>query len=96
MITDIKSIPFENVLSVYSGKARACCCGCAGKHTYVSAHREEASKRRGYPVEDSEVSDGAAKRVFNLIVNDPDVQYDEQYQYIWTESDTRLKIAYLK
>lgn len=96
MTIDIKSIPFESVRSVYTGKARHCCCGCAGKYTYVKQYQEESSKSRGYPVEDHEVNTTAAKRIFNQIVNDPDAVYDEAYGFISVETETRLKVAYLK
>lgn len=91
-----QSIPFEAVYSVYTGKAGKCCCGCAGKHTYVSSHRDFSTKNRGYTVEDHEINDTAAKRIYNQIVNDPDAKVDENYGFITVETDTRLKIVYFK
>jgi hypothetical protein len=90
-----KEISFDSVYSVYTGKAGKCCCGCAGKHTYVSTHRDFSTNNRGYKVEDHEICDSAAKRIFNQIVNDPDAKVDDA-GFITVESDTRLKIAYFK
>lgn len=57
----------ENVMSVYNGVNGACACGCAGKHTYASAHREAAGIDRGYPVRDDEVNDRIVKLHFNKV-----------------------------
>ena len=54
-------------MSVYSGRAGACCCGCAGKHYYASATRVQASHDRGYGVDDDEVNDKQVVRVLNII-----------------------------
>lgn len=53
----MNNVNIEQVSSVYSGKNGSCCCGCAGKHTYASAHRTWASKNRGYNVGLDEVND---------------------------------------
>lgn len=62
----LKSIKVAAVASVYSGKP-GCMCGCLGKHTYASAHRDAASKRRGYKVDDDEVSDRTVKLIVGKI-----------------------------
>lgn len=93
---NLKSIPFESVRSVYTGKANKCCCGCSGRHTYVSAYRDESSKNRGYTVEDSEINDSVAKRIYNQVINDPNAQLDEDYGFVSLQTETRLKVVYLK
>lgn len=82
----------ENIVSVYSGKAGKCCCGCAGKHTYASKHVEHASDRRGYEVRDEEVSDRQVTRVFNKIKA---LGANNEGGYVWAENDGRLYVAYL-
>jgi len=94
MNTIASEIPFERVVSVYSGKAHTCCCGCAGKHTYASSYRDEASKRRGYSVEDHEINDAVVKRLYHRIVNDPSAVVDPDYGFVSVEADTRLNIVY--
>ncbi len=88
------NVPFESVYSVYTGKVHTCCCGCAGKHTYISSHRDFASKNRGYEVQDSEICDSAVKRIYNQIVNDPRAVVEDGY--VMVETETRLKVAYFK
>ena len=55
-----------DVVSVYSGKAGKCCCGCSGKHR-ASAHRQVAAKSRGYAVDDDEVSDRSVKLIYRKV-----------------------------
>lgn len=47
-------VDIEKVQSGYNGK-RGCCCGCLGKHSYMPAYVEQASKERGYAVTPDEV-----------------------------------------
>jgi hypothetical protein len=56
-----------DVVSVYSGKAGKCCCGCSGKHRVASAHRQAAAKSRGYAVDDDEVSDRSVKLIYRKV-----------------------------
>ena len=65
MITN--PIKLENVGKVYSGKAGRCACGCSGTYWVASKHREWADKNRGYPYDDSDISDKQVRRVVNLI-----------------------------
>ena len=88
------TLTLDNVASVYSGKRGMCCCGCAGKHTYASALRAEASKSRGYEVRDEEINDRTVKMIFNKFMkNEFEKIRDTCYSY---ETDTRLYVLYLK
>lgn len=83
------------VVSVYSGKP-GCCCGCRGKHTYASAHRELGGKRRGYAVDDDEVNDAVVHRHLNTI--NAAIERGEAEDggtYVAYETVGRLYIAYL-
>lgn len=85
------------VLSVYSGKNGACCCGCSGKHYYNSALKEEAGKDRGYEVDDDEVNDKMIKKVINILKGKaPSGQIEADCNFISTVIGERLYIAYLK
>jgi len=94
-----KTVPtIDQIMSVYSGKKNHCCCGCAGKHTTASAHRELRSARRGYAITDDEVSDRSVKTIYNKVLaaintNEPSVKFDGDY--ISYENDTRLYILYI-
>jgi hypothetical protein len=63
----LQDLTVEDVLSVYSGKAGHCCCGCVGKHRYNSAFLDEAGKNRGYAVASDEVDDKKVLKVLRLI-----------------------------
>lgn len=54
------------VTSVYSGRP-GCACGCLGTYKYTKQHQKEQGKRRGYVVEDSEVSERSVSYVTNKI-----------------------------
>lgn len=64
---NIQDVKTEQVMSVYAGRAGKCCCGCAGKHSYNSAHVEVASKYRGYEVTPDDVDDRMVLRVLRLV-----------------------------
>jgi len=90
-------IKIEDVMSVYSGRPDCCCCGCAGKHTYAYAHRAEASKHRGYEVDDDQVSDRTVKLIVNKMNRlfetgvKPDVDAKD---FVSVVGGSRLYIAY--
>lgn len=63
----LADLTIDDVRSVYSGKAGKCCCGCAGKHSYNPAHVKEATKDRGYSIDENEINARQVKRVLNII-----------------------------
>jgi hypothetical protein len=99
----MEKISLENVTSVYSGKP-GCCCGCLGKHTYASAHREWSSNKRGYEVKDDEINARVVKLHINRInraIEDggEGVEKMEGYNgnwYYFLDTGTRWYIVYLK
>lgn len=98
--TKVEEIKIEDVLSVYSGKADSCCCGCAGKHYYKSNtdDRNAASKERGYPVQDDEVSDSMIKKVTRIVneaIKAESIQVDSETCLCATVGN-RWYIVYLK
>lgn len=91
-----KPIQLGNVLSVYSGESNHCCCGCAGKHYYPKARREEASKNRGYAVSDDEVNDYMVRKVVKFINDHMDEAAVLDGKCVTVDfSDSRWYIAYL-
>lgn len=72
--------PLDQVASVYSGINGRCCCGCAGKHTFSSRHRQWSEKNRGYSVDDGEVNDRTVKMIYNKVVKaieNGNLEFDE-------------------
>jgi hypothetical protein len=90
-------IALNDVSSVYSGR-HGCCCGCRGKHTYASAHRQWASENRGYKVEANEVNDRTVKMIVKKIELAAGNGYDVVVQngLVSVDTDGRTYIAYFK
>lgn len=89
------TIKMDDVMSVYSGKADACCCGCKGKHTYASKMREAAGINRGYPVTDDQVNDRVVKMIVRKMNAWPGkMEFD--LGHVSVELNERLYVAYLK
>jgi len=88
-----KTLDLAQVKSVYTGKPGKCCCGCSGIHRYAKAHRDWASKNRGYTVKDDEINDKHVKKVVNVInanIADADVGSNNTS----VEICSRLFVAY--
>lgn len=94
MVKDIQALTAQNILSVYSGKAGACCCGCKGKHYYASYKIEEGRSYRGYEVMPDEINDKMVIKVLRMIqANEDKAKIDEEY--ICVGVGARTYIAYL-
>lgn len=91
----VKGVKLEQVMSVYSGRNGACCCGCAGTHSYASAHRDAGSKNRGYPVDDEDINDRQVTRVFNLIQKNAAIAQVDLPSNISIVLEKRLYVIYL-
>ena len=63
----LATVTVAQVMSVYSGKAGKCYCGCSGIHRYARAHREIGGINRGYAVSDDECNNAQVKKVFNIV-----------------------------
>lgn len=95
---NIETLTVEQVVSVYSGKAGKCCCGCAGKHRYPAAKRAEASKSRGYPVRDNEINDRQVSKVLNLVkehAGKEGIETTTDETYASVEVDGRMYTVYV-
>ena len=94
---NIKTLTPKDIVSVYSGKAHRCCCGCAGIHRYNSAHIKIAGKRRGYKIDTEEINDRHVSKVLRIIQNNPQSEYDSgpHCRLVSLEIGNKLYIAYL-
>lgn len=50
----VEALTGKDVMSVYVGRVRRCCCGCSGKHTTNPVYRALRGEDRGYTVDDDE------------------------------------------
>ena len=80
-----QTVPVEpgSVLFVYKGRARTCCCGCAGKYYYHPLHTEEGAKRLGYAIDARQVRIGMCRRVLKLFLENADA-----VEYVGTDTTT--------
>ena len=97
----MRKIFFEEVESVYTGKAGACCCGCAGKHTYPESARGRAMELRGWgEFTDSELSDRVVKRLITQVnrgLEDGRLECeDESFVSVVSPSGGRVNVIYFK
>ena len=83
---------------VYSGVAGKCCCGCAGRHSYSKLYREAGGLRRGYAVDEDEVSDRSVSIVLGKISRamaaGPSQNVSLEKTYAAYETETRQYVAY--
>ena len=84
-----------DVFLVYSGKS-GCMCGCRGKYYVARQHKLFADKKRGYDYEEKEISDMMVKRIYNLLVNNPDVCFDPDNKALYYDDNKRNYVAYFK
>jgi hypothetical protein len=68
-------IDVNKVYQVYSGKNNRCCCGCSGKYSVSSAHREYASKNCGYSLTLEDCNDRTVKMIVNKMNKSPDTEW---------------------
>jgi len=87
-------LDLSRVFKVYNGRANRCCCGCSGKYSVASAHKEFASKDRGYDYNDSDVNDETVRKIVGKILsaNNPKDEGDHVHATV----GKRLYVAYYK
>lgn len=91
----INDIQVDDVISVYSGKDGACCCGCSGKHTYHPKYIGD-TRVRGYKIDKEECNLRTIKMILNKIKKNIDPQETIQMGgEIFTIIGKRLYVAYL-
>jgi hypothetical protein len=62
---NFEDIRLNDVIDVYSGKNKGCCCGCSGKYSYTERNRAVGGFVRGYEVSDDEISDRSVSIILN-------------------------------
>jgi hypothetical protein len=63
----VQNLKVSDVVSVYTGKAGSCCCGCSGIHRYSTKHAKVGAKRRGYELETKEINDRHVAKVLRWV-----------------------------
>lgn len=95
-VVEVVEPTIDNVISVYSG-AKGCMCGCLGNHRYNPAFVEEAAKRRGYSVDEDEVSARSIKTVITKLKKaGPQTDEGNEKEYLFAEAGNRVYVVYFK
>jgi hypothetical protein len=92
----IQDLGPSDIMSVYSGKAHRCCCGCSGKHSYNESHAYLAGVNRGYPVSEEEINNRMVTKVLRLIqANEEKIEKREPSDnHVAVIVGTRIYVAY--
>jgi hypothetical protein len=94
------AVALEEISSVYSGRARACCCGGAGTHRYPSTTDPKWFKTStGTDLSKEDINDVQVKRIMkliNLALANNDHGIDESSRHIALETEKRIYIIYFK
>lgn len=91
----LSEVKLQSIAFVYSGKAHACCCGCAGKYRYASAHQAWGTQNRGYSVDAEDINDRFVKTVYNKMVKAEatgETEYNGDGLWVF-ETETHLYMA---
>lgn len=94
------NIKRDNILKTYRGK-RGCMCGCLGNYRVPTHMVEAASKDRGYPYGEEDISDRAVNMLWNKFLKesqaDPDSwKLDLQSNCVYQITETRQNVIYFK
>ena len=85
-------LDLSKVYKVYNGKPNACCCGCSGKYSVASVHKEFADKDRGYAYNDSDINDVTVRKIVGKILS-ADNPLDEG-GHVYAIVGKRMYVAY--
>jgi hypothetical protein len=82
----------SNITKVYSGKAGACMCGCAGKYSYTARGAVEDSP--GYDVSDS-VNERSVKIIAGRVLRNSNTDLSDP-GYAVLEQNGRVLVVFFK
>jgi hypothetical protein len=87
-------LDLSRVFKVYNGKPNRCCCGCSGKYSVASVHKEFASQDRGYPYNDNDVNDETVRKIVGKILASANPK--DEGDHVHATVGKRLLVAYYK
>ena len=77
----------NNVLKVYSGKARSCMCGCFGNWSYTSGAKADC----GY---EPTRNDRVVSRIYNKVMSDPSRQVDNDAGCVYVDTPRMMAVYF--
>jgi hypothetical protein len=88
----MQAVDISNITKVYSGKAGACMCGCAGKYSYTAKGAVEDSP--GYDVSDS-VNERSVKIIAGKVLRNRNTNLADP-GYAVLEQNGRVLVVFFK
>jgi hypothetical protein len=88
----MQAVNISNITKVYSGKAGACMCGCAGKYSYTAKGAVEDSP--GYDVSDS-VNERSVKIIAGKVLRNSNTDLSD-VGYAVLEQNERVLVVFFK
>ena len=82
----------SNIAKVYSGRAKTCMCGCAGKYSYTASGAVEDNP--GYDVSDS-VNERSVKIIAGKVLRNPNTDYSDT-GYAVLDQNGRVLVVFFK
>jgi hypothetical protein len=82
----------SNIAKVYSGRAKTCMCGCAGKYSYTASGAVEDNP--GYDVSDS-VNERSVKIIAGKVLRNPNTDYSDA-GYAVLDQNGRVLVVFFK
>ena len=82
----------SKIAKVYSGRAKTCMCGCAGKYSYTASGAVEDNP--GYDVSDS-VNERSVKIIAGKVLRNPNTDYSDA-GYAVLDQNGRVLVVFFK
>ena len=82
----------SKILKVYNGRI-GCMCGCNGYYRVPAVNKDLASKERGYPYSDEDVSDRSVRIIAKKVLSNPNVKFEDNFAYVEDRIANRLQMV---
>ena len=81
----------SKILKVYNGRI-GCMCGCNGYYRVPAVNKDLASKERGYPYSDEDVSDRSVRIIAKKVLTNPAVVYEDNIAFVEDRANNKMQM----
>lgn len=85
-------LDLNKIVKVYNGKV-GCMCGCNGYYKVPAVNKDLASKERGYPYSDEDVSDRSVKIIAKKVLSNPNVKFEGNFAYVEDRAANKMQMV---
>lgn len=82
----------SKILKVYNGRI-GCMCGCNGYYRVPAVNKDLASKERGYPYSDEDVSDRSVRIIAKKVLANPNVKFEDNFAYVEDRQANKMQMV---